>query len=100
MSADTAVDKGAVHNHAPTRETRYGPDSEGGLDESIPLPTYRFYFDGLIAHMHIGLPDQYSVERLGNMIVGAGDTLALSTVTFEGSLQYASMREVMDQHGL
>lgn len=92
--------RGAIHNHAPIKDMKYAPDGKGGLDESVELPTYRFYFDGLIVHMHIALPEQWSVETLGGLIVGAGDALALSTVTFEGSLQYASMREVMDRHGL
>lgn len=57
--------KGVIHNHAPLREMKYAPDLEGDAWRlSIELPTFWFYFDGLIAHMHIGLPEAYSVERL------------------------------------
>jgi hypothetical protein len=61
------------------------------------MPTFRFYFDGLVAHMHIGLPNSYSIERLGNLLVGAESTLVLSTVTFEDSLQYLNMRALIDK---
>jgi hypothetical protein len=91
--------RGVVHNHAPLKETKYAPDIDGS-GEPVVLPTFRFYFDGLIVHMHLGLPDQYSVETLGAILVGASERLALSTVTFEGSLQYESMRSTMTENGL
>lgn len=92
--------KGIIHNHAPLRETKYAPDLEGNGMRSIELRIFRFYFDGLIMHMHIGLPEGYSVERLGKLIVGADESLVLSTVSFEESLQYMNMRALVEELGI
>jgi hypothetical protein len=93
--------KGVIHNYAPLREMKYAPDLRADAKTlSIELPTFRFYFDGLIVHMHIALPEAYSIERLGNLIVGADESLVLSTVSFEESAQYMNMRTVRKEHGL
>lgn len=92
--------KGITHNHAPLRDTKYLPDLERSGNESIELQTFRFYFDGLIAHMHVGLPLSYNIKQLGNLIVGAENSLVLSTVTFEGSLQNINMRAIMKEYGI
>src|SRR5687768_3921172 len=90
--------KGVIHNHAPVREIKYAPDLHSDGSTSIPLPTFRYHFDGLIAHMHINLPGAYNVEKLSTSIVGAAESLVLTTVSFEESLQNMNMGKVMREH--
>jgi hypothetical protein len=92
--------KGIIHNHAPVADIKHAPNLNAIGAQSIGLPTYRFYFDGLIAHMHVGLPKSYSVGQLGNLIVGAENSVVLSTVSFEDSLQYMNMRAIFEERGI
>ena len=89
--------KGPIRNHTPFRDAKFAPDLSGDGSLSIPMPTYRFYFDGLVANMHIGLPDGFTVENLGSLLVGVDRTVVLSTVTFEDSLQLLKMRALIDE---
>jgi hypothetical protein len=92
--------KGIIHNHAPVADIKYLPDLTAVSARSVALPTYRFYFDGLIAHMHVSLPKSSSAAHLGNLIVGVEKSLVLSTVSFEDSLQYMNMRAIFTEHGI
>lgn len=87
--------RGAVHNHTPIRDLKILPTDGALVPSRIPIPTFRFYFDGLIAHMHVSLPRGFGPPKLGNLLVGAGDTLVLSTVTFETSFQAENMDEAI-----
>jgi hypothetical protein len=91
--------KGVMHNQTPIQDVKYVPNLEVPSAPPYKLPTFRFYFDGLIAHMHRALPVAYSAEKLGNLVVGSSSDLVLSTVTFEDSLQACDMRDVLAQSG-
>jgi hypothetical protein len=56
---------------------------EGALRE---IDHYRFYFDGLIAHMHIN-DDAEHVAGVGSVYVGEGNEVIVTTVRSEGSRQ-------------
>jgi len=92
--------KGIIHNHAPIADMKYVPILSGIGSQSFALPTYRFYFDGLIAHMHVGLPKSYRPTQLGNLLVGFEKSLVLSTVSFEDSLQCINMQAISREHGI
>jgi hypothetical protein len=50
------------------------------------IDSYRFYFDGLVAHFDIGLSAEQVSER-GPLYVGIADELAVLTLPSEGSRQ-------------
>jgi hypothetical protein len=82
---------GHIHNHAPTASVI--ELSESGDDAKIKLlPVFRFYFDGLIIHMHRhALADDGYTSTLGNWTVGASETLAIMTISFEKSFQHYNL---------
>jgi hypothetical protein len=92
--------KGTIHNHAPVRDIKLFPGDGLLTPSSLPLPTFRFYFDGLIAHMHVSLPKWSGTASLGNLIVGVADTIVLSTVSFKDSLQNLNMQSVLRDYSL
>jgi|GEM_PF-3330646 len=88
-----------MHNQSPTPVMKFAPNPFVPGGTPIAIPTYRFYLDGLIAHVHRATPLGYSVEVLGNLILGAEDSIVLSTVTFETSIQALDLGEAMGQFG-
>jgi hypothetical protein len=92
--------KGVMHNQTPIQDVKYVPNLLVPSAPRYTLPTFRFYFDGLISHIHRALPLAYSVAALGNLVVGAVNDLVLSTVTFEESLQARDMRDVLSGSGV
>jgi len=61
------------------------------------MPIFRFYFDGLIAHVHNHHSDDGYTATLGNLIVGASEQLILTTQTYEGSWQRNNLITVMSE---
>ncbi len=89
------VTKGFIHNHAGVKMDTHLENLEGDGSAPILSPTYRLYFDGLITHVHLGLPPSYSVENLKGVLVGTASSLAVVTVPFDHSLQFHSMQEAI-----
>ena len=58
-------------------------------------PMYRFYFDGLIAH--IRLPDGSSRQEEGPFVLGAANDVVLSTLTYESSFQKENFDIVLSE---
>ncbi|MHA7775688.1 hypothetical protein [Roseibium sp. M-1] len=77
---------GIRHNHAPIAFTKTIPSLEEG-QAAIEEPTFRFYFDGLIIHFSRLSTEQNQARDLGPLVVGAEDTITLSTIEFERSAQ-------------
>lgn len=77
---------GIRHNHAPIAFTKTVPSLEEG-QAAIEEPTFRFYLDGLIIHFSRLSTEQNEARNLGPLVVGAEDTITLSTVEFESSAQ-------------
>jgi len=85
---------GIIHNHAPIADAKRIPSIElGTFTRSLQI--YRFYFDGLIAHIHRHASDDGTTSSLGNLIVGAEETLIISTQTYEGSYQGENLAAIM-----
>ena len=91
---------GPIHNYAPLADVKRFPRAEGDVE----CPIFRFYFDGLIVHFHRPINDAAFYNDLGSLLVGAGEKLTMSTVTFEASLQnqlgYTAIYESVSQWGL
>jgi hypothetical protein len=81
---------GEIHNHTPFADVKHVP-AIGDEPERL-IPIFRFYFDGLIIHVHQQATDSGYEARLGSLIVGNSEELAVSTVTFEASYQLENLR--------
>jgi hypothetical protein len=88
--------KGFMHNQTPIPDVKYAPNLEDLEAPPYELPTFRFYMDGLIAHVHRSLPAAYGAKVLGNLVIGGAEkSLVLSTVTFAESLQASEMATIL-----
>lgn len=77
--------KGFIHNQTPIRQIKVNPSIEGSPEMEIDI--FRFYFDGLVIHIHIQSDDDGYTESLGNLIVGQEKEITITTVPFEDSFQ-------------
>lgn len=85
---------GVIHNHAPLAQTKEIPSLEPNVP-TIYMPIFRFYFDGLIVHIHKQATDDGYTAALGNMVVGASEELIFPTETYEHSWQRSNMITIM-----
>lgn len=82
---------GPIHNLAPLEQRKpKQPWSNNGPS----YPIFRFYFDGLIAHIHKEISEK-EIKSLGPMVVGNQKHLAVSTVPFETSWQRENLSELI-----
>ncbi|WP_420476522.1 hypothetical protein [Noviherbaspirillum sp. ST9] len=77
---------GIIHNHAPICELKAIRSPAPDMPDRKML-VYRFYFDGLIAHIHAHSSDDGFTSELGNLIVGMENSLLVPTQTYENSYQ-------------
>lgn len=84
---------GMIHNHTPIASTKHILALENQPERQIPI--FRFYFDGLVAHVHRQVADSGYTESLGSLVVGACHTLTVSTVTYETSFQRDALNQAM-----
>jgi hypothetical protein len=75
-----------MHNLTPFHRTKTLRDRDGTVIKEVPF--IRFYFEGLIAHVH---PSEGESDDWGPMLVGSGNELVVSTVTYERSFQKENM---------
>jgi hypothetical protein len=94
------VTRGDGHNLGPFRKEFVSDVGElyQDPDDNSPAPTkmfgfstYRFYFDGLIAHVHRDLGQQISLTEFDRFLVGNASTLHVMAQTWEGSFQFTNM---------
>lgn len=85
--------RGIAHNHAALALTKFVPAPSA--PEEVPF--FRFYFDGLIAHIQRPGKRDAIVAELGPLIVGNEDTITVSTVTFEGSSQRTNLLHTVSE---
>jgi hypothetical protein len=84
---------GVIHNLSP-----FANDKEVPLPDNAPpriMPIFRFYFDGLIFHVHRHASDDGYSEKVRNLMVGGDNSLIVSTVTYEESFQRRNFSVVM-----
>jgi hypothetical protein len=75
---------GFQHNFSVNAGVKTNPGY--GKIPDLTIPHFRFYFDGLIAHIH-----REAVGQLNETIIGAHPNLTVTTVPFEGSRQYENL---------
>lgn len=83
---------GEVHNQAPIFQEKTVP--EMGEFRGAKVPMFRFYVEGLIAHIHRTSSEE---DSPGALALGGGDDLMVSTVTFENSWQRENLQLLMDE---
>jgi hypothetical protein len=84
---------GMIHNLTPIATKKVIP-AHSGTPETV-VPTFRFYFDGLIAHVHRQATDDGLSRELGPLVVGGESTLVLNTVTYEHSFQRSNLELIV-----
>lgn len=75
-----------MHNLTPFPRTKTLRNPDGTVLKEVPF--IRFYFEGLIAHIH---PYQGEADEWGPMLLGNGNELIATTVTYERSFQKENM---------
>jgi hypothetical protein len=88
---------GVIHNHAPLADIKSVPILGADTFQSVPVPIFRFYFDGLIVHFDRRQLAQGDVSALGNMIVGQEENFLVTTQTYEDSYQRLQATNVQIQ---
>lgn len=83
---------GEVHNQAPLFQEKLVP--EMGEFRGAKVPMFRFYVEGLIAHIHRTNGEENSP---GALALGGGDELIISTVTFENSWQRENLQLLINE---
>jgi hypothetical protein len=69
-----------LHNFSASAEVKTNPGF--GETPDLTIPHFRFYFDGLIAHIHCEATGQ-----VNESIIGGHANLTVTTLPFEGSRQ-------------
>ena len=77
---------GFPHNWSAYRDTKKIPDSETNYNSFREVDIFRFYFDGLIAHMHIS-DDPEIVKKQAGFFVGQASETLVTTLRAQDSLQ-------------
>jgi hypothetical protein len=85
---------GSIHNLTPIADVKVIPSYDDNEANEKHVPYFRFYFDGLIAHIHRQSSDDGDTRELGTMVVGAGNELTVSTITYEASFQKRNFEQI------
>jgi hypothetical protein len=83
--------RGRFHNHSPIAQRKLRDPSH---PEKGSIPFFRFYFDGLIVHIH-RKDKPKEVAAMGPLMVGGRDVLAVTVRPFEGSWQEGNLGELI-----
>ena len=59
-------------------------------------PIFRFYFEGLVAHIH--LDAEYESDKLGPLVLGQKESITITTVTYEQSFQRKNLMNITAQN--
>lgn len=81
--------RGVTHNFTPIMEEVVIPESDAGPEITIEI--YRFYMQGLVAHVYPEVDAQVA-SRLGGLMLGAADDTFIFTRPFNSSAQMARMK--------
>ncbi len=87
--------KGEIHNHTPIVQTHIIPAYDATPERRIPI--FRFYFDGLITHIHCHASDDGYTASQGFLTVGHGLKLAVACLPYENSFQRKILTELQSQ---
>jgi hypothetical protein len=82
---------GPVQNLTPIAQTKTIP-AVGNVQEHT-RPIFRFYFEGLVAHIH--LDAEYESDKLGPLVLGQEESITITTVTYEQSFQRKNLMNII-----
>lgn len=83
---------GPAQNLTPIAQKKQIPAVGDVQEHSRPI--FRFYFEGLVAHIHLD-DAEYETNKLGPLVLGLEDSIAISTVTYEMSFQRKNLMKLM-----
>ncbi|MGZ7881818.1 hypothetical protein [Acinetobacter soli] len=87
--------KGEIHNQAPSKNIfRSNPSID---EKSEEYEIFRFYFDGLIAHIRL-TKDKEITRGQNNLILGYSESLLALTITYDTSFQKQNFEAVKERH--
>ena len=89
--------RGPTHNFAPIAQNDTSDIGGGAMWRQF---TFRFYFDGLIAHMHRPVSDPKHSRNFGAFIVGDGHKLVVQTQPLDSSWQLANLEKAIVESNL
>jgi hypothetical protein len=84
---------GIVHNLSPLSQAKTLRYLEEERAERT-VPFFRFYFDGLIAHVHHNSEGELATEA-GPLVLGLQEKLVVPTITFDESYQRKNLANLM-----
>jgi hypothetical protein len=82
---------GPAQNLVPIAQTKTIP-AVGDVQEHT-RPIFRFYFEGLVAHIH--LDAEYESDKLGPLVLGQEGSITITTVTYEQSFQRKNLMNIV-----
>lgn len=93
VSLTQLTTRGPIHNLSPIAQRK--PRDISKLSGPT-IPIFRFYFDGLVAHVHRE-SSSAEVESLGPLLLAGADKLVVTAVPFEKSWQRENLAELIDE---
>lgn len=87
--------KGVIHNMVPVAQYKEVRSSVIGMPHRLQK-IFRFYFDGLIVHIHLPETEPTSTD-FGSMVLGANEDIVLSTVSYEHSFERENLNIVLSE---
>lgn len=93
ISLTQLTTRGPIHNLSPIAQRKPRDISK---PNGPTIPIFRFYFDGLVAHVHRE-SSRAEVESLGPLLLAGGDKLVVTGVPFEESWQRENLAELIDE---
>lgn len=88
---------GVIHNHVPLAEVLTVPNLDRPGERRQPI--YRFYFDGLVVHVHRPESD-VTLDDIGVQIVAGRGGMTLPLVPYETSIQRSNLEALALGSGL
>ena len=90
---------GVIHNSTPLAQTKNIPELSDAPDRSTKkeMPIFRFYFDGLVTHIHRHSADDGYTNSIGDFFAGFGHKLSVTTVSYESSFEHENLYYVMSE---
>jgi hypothetical protein len=83
---------GPVHNMAPIATSKTIPSYDKQPEKEVEF--FRFYFDGLIVHIHRNASDP-SIEKMNSLNIGNEEKFAVVTIPFEESFQDKNLSAII-----
>ena len=91
--------KGITHNQSPIQSTIPSLDSMKNNNAEKDLSVFRFYFDGLVTNIYLNMQlNDYDVKKIGGVFVGAEESIIVTAVPFDKSLQINRLFSVITKN--